>query len=122
MTILGLTFKPNTDDVRYSPSLDIIPSLIKKGFRIKVFDPEGMNEAKKKLSKYEKKIDWNKDPYSASSNSDVLVILTEWNQFRALDMKKLKKLLKFPIIVDLRNIYNPLEMKSLGFEYYSIGR
>lgn len=122
VTILGLTFKPNTDDVRYSPSLDIIPSLIKKGFRIKVFDPEGMNEAKKKLSKYEKKIDWNKDPYSASSNSDVLVILTEWNQFRALDMKKLKKLLKFPIIVDLRNIYNPLEMKSLGFEYYSIGR
>tara|TARA_B100000963_G_scaffold307643_1_gene282749 strand:- start:2076 stop:3398 length:1323 start_codon:yes stop_codon:yes gene_type:complete len=120
--ILGLTFKPNTDDMRDSPSLDIIPSLIKKNCNVKVYDPEGMNEAKKYLSNYKKKISWCKDPYDASKNANALVILTEWNQFRALDLSKLKKLLKTKIIIDLRNIYNAEEIKSEGFQYHSIGR
>ena len=120
--ILGLTFKPNTDDMRDSPSLDIIPALVKSKCVIKVFDPEGMKEAKKYFKKYSDKLIWCKDSYEASRGADALVILTEWNQFRALDLKRLKKLLNKPVIIDLRNIYNPEELKSLGFEYFSIGR
>ena len=122
ISILGLTFKPNTDDMRDSPSLDIIPSLIKNNCKLKVFDPEGMNEAKKHFSKFKSKITWCKNAYEAAKDADALVILTEWNQFRALDLKKLKKLLNRNIIVDLRNIYNPQEIKDKGFEYFSIGR
>ena len=122
ISILGLTFKPNTDDMRDSPSLDIIPALIKNKCDLKVFDPEGMKEAKEYFKKYSDKILWCKDSYEASKGSDALVILTEWNEFRALDLKRLKKLLNKPVIIDLRNIYNPLELKSLGFEYFSLGR
>ncbi len=120
--ILGLTFKPNTDDMRDSPSLDIVPALIKNKCDLKVFDPEGMKEAKEYFEEYSDKILWCKDSYEASKGSDALVILTEWNEFRALDLKRLKKLLNRPLIIDLRNIYNPLELKSLGFEYFSLGR
>ena len=120
--ILGLTFKPNTDDMRDSPSLEIIPALIKNKCDLKVFDPEGMKEAKECFKEYSDKILWCKDSYEASKGSDALVILTEWNEFRALDLKRLKKLLNRPLIIDLRNIYNPLELKSLGFEYFSLGR
>ena len=120
--ILGLTFKPNTDDMRDSPSLEIIPALIKNKCDLKVFDPEGMKEAKECFKEYSDKIFWCKDSYEASKGSDALVILTEWNEFRALDLKRLKKLLNRPLIIDLRNIYNPLELKSLGFEYFSLGR
>ncbi|MAR63711.1 MAG: UDP-glucose 6-dehydrogenase, partial [Rickettsiales bacterium] len=120
--ILGLTFKPNTDDMRDSPSLEIIPALIKSKCDLKVFDPEGMKEAKECFKEYSDKILWCKDSYEASKGSDALVILTEWNEFRALDLKRLKKLLNRPLIIDLRNIYNPLELKSLGFEYFSLGR
>ena len=120
--ILGLTFKPNTDDMRDSPSLDIIPALIKNKCDLKVFDPEGMKEAKEYFKEYSDKILWCKDSYEASKGSDALVILTEWNEFRALDLKRLKKLLNKPLIIDLRNIYNPVELKSLGFEYFSLGR
>ncbi len=122
ISILGLTFKPNTDDMRDSPSLDIIPSLIDKNCEVKVFDPEGMKEAKKSLSAYKNKISWCKNPYDASKNSDALVILTEWNQFRALDLAKLGKFLKNKLIIDFRNIYNPIEIREKGFEYHSIGR
>ena len=122
ISVLGLTFKPNTDDMRDSPSLDIIPALIKRNFEVKVYDPEGMDEAKKSLIKYKSKIIWCKNAYEAALNADVLVILTEWNEFRALDLKKLKKLLKRNVIVDLRNIYNPIEIRENGFEYYSVGR
>ena len=122
IAILGLTFKPNTDDMRDSPSLDIIPSLIKQKCKLRVFDPEGMTEAKKYLSNVKDKIYWCKSAYEACNKSDGLVILTEWNQFRALDMNKLKNLLKRKIIVDLRNIYNPKEVKENGFKYFSIGR
>ena len=108
--------------MRDSPSLDIIPALIKQNYEVKVFDPEGMEEAKKSLIKYKSKINWCKNAYEAALNADVLVILTEWNEFRALDLKKLKKLLKRNVIVDLRNIYNPIEIRENGFEYYSVGR
>ena len=121
ITILGLTFKPNTDDMRDSPSLEIIPPLLKK-CKLRLFDPEGMTEAKDYFKKFKNQITWCKNSYDACKNSDALVILTEWNQFRALDMKKLRKILKTPIIIDLRNIYNPTEMRNMGFKYYSIGR
>ena len=122
ISILGLTFKPNTDDMRDSPSLDLVPELIKSKCFLKLFDPEGMKEAKNIFKKFNKNIEWCNDSYDACKKSDALVILTEWNQFRALDLKKLKKLLSRPIIIDLRNIYNPKEVKNLGFEYYSLGR
>ena len=122
ISILGLTFKPNTDDMRDSPSLDLIPELIKNNCFLKLFDPEGMKEAKTIFKKFHKNIEWCDDSYDACKKSDALVILTEWNQFRALDLKKLKKLLNKPIIIDLRNIYNPEEIKNMGFKYYSLGR
>ncbi len=122
ITILGLTFKPNTDDMRDSPSLDVIPALLKKNCKLKVFDPEGMEEAKKILGKFSKKIEWSNDSYKACHGSDAVVILTEWNQFRALDLKKIKKVLKNPILVDLRNIYKPDEMLKIGLQYHSLGR
>ena len=122
ITILGLTFKPNTDDMRDSPSLDLIPSLVKEGAKLKLFDPEGMNEAKEVFKSFNKSISWYENSYEAMKNADALVILTEWNQFRALDFDKVKSLLKKPILIDLRNIYNPNEMLKIGFDYYSIGR
>ena len=122
ISILGLTFKPNTDDMRDSPSLDLIPELIKNNCFLKLFDPEGMKEAKTIFKKFHKNIEWCNDSYDACKKADALVILTEWNQFRALDLKKLKKLLNQPIIIDLRNIYNPEEVKNMGFKYYSLGR
>ena len=122
ISVLGLTFKPNTDDMRDSPSLDLIPELIKNKCFLKLFDPEGMREAKKIFKKFHKNIEWCNDSYDACKNADALVILTEWNQFRALDLKKLKKLLNKPLIIDLRNIYNPEEIKNMGFKYYSLGR
>ncbi len=122
ITILGLTFKPNTDDMRDSPSLDLIPSLIKEGAKLKLFDPEGMSEAKELFKKNNKEISWCNDSYSAMKGSDALVILTEWNQFRALDLVKVKSYLKEPTIIDFRNIYEPKEMLKHGFNYFSLGR
>ena len=122
ITILGLTFKPNTDDMRDSPSLDLIPSLIKEGAKLKLFDPEGMSEAKELFKKNNKEISWCNDSYSAMKGSDALVILTEWNQFRALDLAKVKSYLKEPTIIDFRNIYEPKEMLKHGFNYFSLGR
>ena len=120
ITILGLTFKPNTDDMRDSPSLILIPKLLDEGCNISVYDPEGLESAKKVFN--DKRISWFDETYSAMVDSDILVILTEWNQFRALDFKKVKRLLKTPTLVDFRNIYNPKEMKEIGFNYFSIGR
>ncbi len=122
ISLLGLTFKPNTDDMRDSPSIDIIPALIKKGCKLRLFDPEGFKEAKKIFKNFSTHITWCKDPYDACRNSDAVVILTEWNQFRALDLSKLKKLLTTPNLIDLRNIYNPDEIKKMGFNYKSLGR
>ncbi len=116
--VLGLSFKPETDDMRESPATDIIKEMQKRGAKIRAFDPVAMEEAKHYLPD----IDYAENEYDAIKDADVLVIITEWNQFRALDMDKVKSLLKAPKIVDLRNIYNPTDMRELGFEYVGVGR
>ena len=116
--ILGLSFKPNTDDMRFAPSVDVIAALQSHGARVKAFDPHAMPKAKSLLHD----VQFCKDSYAVCKGSDCLVILTEWNEFKELDLKKVKKLLSQPVVVDGRNIYDPKKMKSLGFRYYSIGR
>jgi UDPglucose 6-dehydrogenase len=116
--VLGLSFKPETDDMRESPATDIIKEMQKRGATVKAFDPVAMEEAKHSLPD----ISYATDEYDAIKDADALVIITEWNQFRALDMDKVKSLLKSPKIVDLRNIYEPKEMRELGFEYVGVGR
>jgi len=116
--VLGIAFKPNTDDIRFAPSLDIIEALLKGGAKIRAFDPQAMSKAKKVI----KGIKFCKDPYEAAKGSDCLVIVTEWNEFRDLNLKKIKKLLRQPLIVDGRNIYDPAAMKKLGFKYVCMGR
>ena len=118
VAILGLTFKPNTDDMRDSPSLDIIPALLAAGAKVRAYDPEGMDEARMMLDD----IKYCDDAYDTLTNSDALVIITEWNVFRALDMHRVKDLLNTPVLVDLRNIYDPETMRELGFTYISVGR
>ena len=118
IALLGLTFKPNTDDMREAPSLDIIPALIRAGADIRVFDPEGMEEAKKLLDG----VVWCGNAYETAAGADALAILTEWNEFRALDLTRLRDLMRAPVICDLRNIYNPSQMTAAGFKYTSIGR
>ncbi|WP_297800232.1 UDP-glucose/GDP-mannose dehydrogenase family protein [uncultured Brevundimonas sp.] len=116
--ILGLTFKPNTDDMRDAPSLDIVPELVNAGAKVQAFDPEGMKEAQKQLSG----IDYCDGPYQAVTGADVVVILTEWDQFRALDLDRIKLLMNAPVMVDLRNVYDPGAMAARGFDYRGIGR
>jgi len=118
IAILGLTFKPNTDDMRDAPSLDIIPALQNAGAHISAFDPEGMQEAKSHFTD----VEFAEGPYEAVRDADALVIITEWDQFRALDLARVNELLKSPTVVDLRNIYDPKSMREDGFDYYSIGR
>ncbi|MCG8505977.1 MAG: UDP-glucose/GDP-mannose dehydrogenase family protein [Sphingomonadales bacterium] len=118
IAMLGLTFKPNTDDMRESPALDIVPALQKAGATVRAYDPEGRSEAEKLLDG----VEFAEDPYAAAEGADALVIVTEWNQFRALDLTRIRGLLKSPKFVDLRNIYPPDEMAELGFDYVSIGR
>jgi len=118
IAVLGVTFKPNTDDMRDAPSLDIIPALQKAGAEVYAYDPEGMEEAGPLLPG----VHWTKDENEAMQDADALVILTEWNQFRALDLGHVKKLLRRPLIIDLRNIYTRDEMKREGIAYHSVGR
>ncbi|MBL7158610.1 MAG: UDP-glucose/GDP-mannose dehydrogenase family protein [Candidatus Omnitrophica bacterium] len=118
--VLGLSFKPNTDDIRNAPSLDIIRRLVKKGARIRAFDPQATKKAKKELGI--KRIKYCNSAYEAIKGSDCLALVTEWDEFRKLDFKKVKRLLKSPIIVDGRNIYNPKKMKKMGFSYEGMGR
>lgn len=116
--ILGIAFKPNTDDIRDAVAIDIINLLLQKGCNVKVFDPAAMENAKKVL----KGIHFCKNIYSVAENSECLVILTEWNEFKEADLNKIKKLMKKPAIVDGRNIYDPKYVKKLGFEYLGVGR
>ena len=118
IAVLGLTFKPNTDDMRDAPSLDIIPALIEAGATVRAYDPEGLDEAKKLLDG----VAWCEGAYEALEGADALVIITEWNAFRALDLARVKELMKAPVMVDLRNIYDPREMAAAGFDYTGIGR
>ena len=118
IAILGLAFKQNTDDIRKSPSIDIIKLLLKEGARIRCFDPLAMENTCKILPN----LTYCQDEYDTARNSHALVILTEWNQFRNIDLLKIKKLLKTPVLLDLRNLYEPEKVKSLGFIYEGIGR
>jgi UDPglucose 6-dehydrogenase len=115
---LGLTFKPNTDDMRDSPSLAILPALAKAGATVRAFDPEGMEEAKKLMPD----LVYCRDAYDCMTGADAVAIITEWNEFRGLDLARMKQLLRQPNVVDLRNVYNPTEMVEAGFHYSSIGR
>ena len=116
--VLGLAFKPNTDDMRFAASTYIIPELQKSGAKIKAYDPEAMQKSKEIL----KDVEYCNDPYEVSAGADAMVILTEWNEFREIDMGKIRDLLKNPIVIDGRNIYDPEEMRQKGMSYVSIGR
>jgi UDPglucose 6-dehydrogenase len=118
IAVLGLAFKPNTDDMRASVSLDVIPALQEAGAIVRAYDPEGMTEAAKLLND----VAWCKNAYDAMQNADAVAILTEWNEFRALDLTRAKTALKTPVMIDLRNIYRPEEIRAAGFTYVSIGR
>jgi len=119
VAIWGLSFKPNTDDIRFAPSVFIIGKLLERGFQIKAYDQEATDNMKKIFAN---KITYCRDPYEAVSKVDALIIITEWNEFRQIDLNKVKKLMSNPTIFDGRNIYDPSDLKKLGFKYYSIGR
>jgi len=116
--VLGLTFKPNTDDMRDAPSIAIITALQDAGAIIRAHDPEGVEQAKLVLGN----VDYVDSPYQAADGADALVIVTEWDAFRALDLKRIQSMMAQPVVVDLRNIYRPEEMATLGFKYSSVGR
>jgi len=116
--VLGLAFKPNTSDVRESPSLEIIRELLQRGARVQTYDPEAIEEARRILPV----LDYCPDVYSTAEGTDLLVLATEWNQFRNLDLERIKKSMRRPILVDLRNVYEPERVRAMGFEYYGVGR
>ncbi len=116
--VLGLSFKPNTDDMRYAPAIDIIETLLAEGANIKAYDPQAMNEAKHLLPK----ITLCNDAYEAAKGADCLAVITEWNEFKELDFARLKKLMRQPVIIDGRNVYDPEQMQALGFRYMGVGR
>jgi UDPglucose 6-dehydrogenase len=118
IAVLGLAFKPNTDDMREAPSLVILPALAAQGADIRAFDPAAMAEASKLMPEL-KTAD---DPYACVKDADAVVILTEWEQFRALDLDRIKAAMRTPVIVDLRNIYRPDDVAAKGFNYVSVGR
>ena len=118
IAVLGLAFKPETDDMREAPAVGIIRSLIEDGASIRAYDPVAMSEAKKLLSD----IEYADDEYGAVTGADALVFVTEWNQFRALDLARIRDLMATPKVADLRNIYDPEDMKELGFQYVGVGR
>jgi UDPglucose 6-dehydrogenase len=115
---LGLAFKPNTDDMREAPSIVVITKLQEMGARIKAYDPASMEESKK----YLKNIEYFDNPYDAVTSCDACVLITEWNQFRSMDLNEMKKRLKEPVFIDLRNVYGPTRMLEAGFKYYCVGR
>ena len=118
VAVLGLTFKPNTDDMREAPSIALITALQDMGASIRAYDPEGMEQAKTVLQD----VTYFSEPYECATGVDALVIATEWEQFRALDLPRLKEIMASPVVVDLRNVYRPAEMAKLGFVYESVGR
>jgi UDPglucose 6-dehydrogenase len=118
IAVLGLSFKPETDDMREAPSVDIIRALVERGASVRAYDPVAIPEAKKILPG----ISYAEDEYVAVTGADALVFITEWNQFRALDMERIRGLMKSPKIADLRNIYEPEAMRELGFDYVGVGR
>lgn len=119
IAVLGLTFKPNTDDMREAPALAILPPLLDRGARIRAHDPKGMPEARALLPSA---VDYCDDPYSAVDGADALVLLTEWNEYRGLDLDEIKRRMAGRVVVDLRNIYDPRRMADEGFDYHCVGR
>ena len=115
--MLGLTFKPNTDDMREAPALQIVPALQAMGAKVQAYDPEG-HEARQLL----RDVDFKNGPYEALEGADCAVIITEWDEFRALDLDRVKEVMRRPLMVDLRNIYKPEELRPRGFTYVSVGR
>ena len=118
VAVLGLAFKPETDDVRDAPSITIISKLVEHGAMVRVHDPQAMDEAAKLLAG----VKFCSSPYEACQGADAVVLITEWNEYRALDLLRIKSALKTPVFVDLRNVYRPDVMLKLGFNYYSVGR
>ena len=116
--VLGLAFKPNTDDMRDAPSIDIVHELVKRGAKVRGFDPESMKVAARKIEG----IEFVKSAYDAVDGADLLILLTEWNEFSEMDLEKVKKLMKQHKVVDARNVWEPSEMKKMGFEYVGVGR
>ncbi len=119
IALLGLAFKPDTDDMRFAPSLGVIGLLLERGARIEAYDPQAMEEARNLLGK---KISFAKDPYAAARGADCLLLLTEWNEFKEIDFKRMKGIMKQPLLVDGRNMYDPGKMRRLGFRYVGMGR
>ena len=119
VAMLGLTFKPNTDDMRDSPSLAVVPALLRAGVRVKVYDPQGMDNARAEIGEGPF---YAESAYQAIEGADCIALVTEWNEFRALQLDRVKSLMANPVMVDMRNIYNPEEMRAAGFEYFGIGR
>ena len=118
LAILGVTFKPNTDDMREAPSLDILPKLIAEGAAVRAYDPVGMDEARGMIPG----VDWRDGAYATMDGADAVVILTEWNEFRALDLERVRRSLRQPLLIDLRNVYKGEEVAGAGLDYISIGR
>jgi UDPglucose 6-dehydrogenase len=118
IAMLGLTFKPNTDDMREAPSLSIIQALIDLGAQVRAFDPEGMTQARTLL---DSSVSYAEGPYDCAKGAEALVIVTEWNQFRALDFGRLRRAMSSPVVVDLRNIYKREEILKHGFQYVNVG-
>lgn len=116
--ILGLAFKPNTDDMRFAPSIDIINELQREGAKIKAYDPEAAGKAKSILNN----IEYCTNPYDAAKEADALLILTEWDEFKTVDLNRIKSVMKHPLLIDGRNIFDPEDVKRLGFSYISMGR
>ncbi|MDD3618621.1 MAG: UDP-glucose/GDP-mannose dehydrogenase family protein [Desulfobulbaceae bacterium] len=119
LAVLGLTFKPETDDMREAPAVTILPALLEKGARIRAHDPKGMEEARKFLPP---EVEYVTNAYDACENADAVILLTEWNQYRALDLERIGGLLRNRIFIDLRNVYEPEKLRSLGFQYTGVGR
>ena len=119
IAILGLTFKPETDDMREAPSVTIIPALIEKGARIKAHDPKGIPEAKNYLPV---EVEYSENAYDACTDADAVVLMTEWNQYRALNLERLRAVMTDPVFIDLRNVYDPERLLSAGFQYTGVGR
>jgi UDPglucose 6-dehydrogenase len=116
--VLGLTFKPETDDFRDAPALSILPPLLEKRAKIQVHDPQGMEKARKIFPNFI----YVKNSYEAAVNADALVLMTEWNQYRALDLERNRLAMKTQIFIDLRNVYDPIKIKEAGFQYFGVGR
>jgi UDPglucose 6-dehydrogenase len=122
IAILGLAFKPETDDIREAPSIVVIRELLREGARLKLFDPKAMDNMKRLYPEESGRLDYASSAYAAAEGANALLILTEWEEFAALNLEKLKEIMANPIIVDGRNIFQPEGLRPLGFEYYSIGR